>query len=72
MLSNKAINNKIIKLVKALYDFSGEGDDELSFQANDIISVTDVSDSGWWSGFDKNGKLGLFPCNYVIDHNPQN
>jgi Variant SH3 domain/SH3 domain len=36
--------------VKALYDYTGEEDEELSFRAGDIIAVTDTPEDGWWSG----------------------
>ncbi|XP_040263989.1 GRB2-related adapter protein 2 isoform X2 [Bufo bufo] len=55
-----------IRLVKALYDFKALEPDELSFQANDIIEVMEVSNDSWWLG--KLGhKTGLFPSNYVAN-----
>ncbi|XP_069824984.1 GRB2-related adapter protein 2 isoform X1 [Dendropsophus ebraccatus] len=52
------------RLVKALYDFKALESDELSFQANDVIEVMEVTNDSWWLG--KLGhKTGLFPSNYV-------
>lgn len=51
------------KLVRALYDYSGGGD-ELGFKTGDeIILLSEVSD-GWWEG-ELDGRKGLFPANYV-------
>ncbi|XP_019745492.1 GRB2-related adapter protein 2-like isoform X3 [Hippocampus comes] len=50
--------------VLALYDFSAEEDDELSFCAGDVINITDASDPAWWTGR-CGGRRGLFPANYT-------
>lgn len=41
-----------------------EGDDEISFDPDDIIENIEEVDEGWWMGT-VNGKRGLFPSNYV-------
>ncbi|KAK3520604.1 hypothetical protein QTP70_028617 [Hemibagrus guttatus] len=51
-------------LVKALYDFVAEEDDELGFNAGDVIEVLDRSDASWWKGRLR-GIVGLFPANYT-------
>ncbi|XP_047117014.1 unconventional myosin-Ie-like [Schistocerca piceifrons] len=52
------------KQVKAMYDYSAQDLDELSFQEGDIIEVIKEFDGGWWLG--RLGELqGLFPANYV-------
>ncbi|XP_019365259.1 PREDICTED: src substrate cortactin-like [Gavialis gangeticus] len=48
----------------ALYDYQGEGDDEISFDPNDTITHIEMVDEGWWRGRSR-GKVGLFPANYV-------
>ncbi|XP_029472004.1 hematopoietic lineage cell-specific protein-like isoform X2 [Rhinatrema bivittatum] len=48
----------------ALYDYQGEGDDEISFDPKDLITNIEMVDEGWWRGC-CNGKVGLFPANYV-------
>ncbi|MCI4385488.1 hypothetical protein PGIGA_G00051100 [Pangasianodon gigas] len=50
--------------VKALYDFTAEEEDELGFNAGDIIEVLDRSDASWWRGRLR-GNVGLFPANYT-------
>uniref|UniRef100_A0A7S4HIR5 SH3 domain-containing protein n=1 Tax=Vannella robusta TaxID=1487602 RepID=A0A7S4HIR5_9EUKA len=50
---------------RALYDYSGTHDYELSFAAGDIITVTqEDAATGWWTG-ELNGVVGPFPGNYV-------
>uniref|UniRef100_A0A3B1IIW6 Osteoclast-stimulating factor 1 n=1 Tax=Astyanax mexicanus TaxID=7994 RepID=A0A3B1IIW6_ASTMX len=50
--------------VKAMYDFIAEEEDELGFNAGDIIEVIDRSDASWWKGR-LQGRTGLFPANYT-------
>ncbi|KAG8522025.1 Hematopoietic lineage cell-specific protein [Galemys pyrenaicus] len=48
----------------ALYDYQGEGSDEISFDPDDIITDIEMVDEGWWRGRCR-GQYGLFPANYV-------
>ncbi|NXA15698.1 HCLS1 protein, partial [Sapayoa aenigma] len=48
----------------ALYDYQGEGDDEISFDPDDTITHIEMVDEGWWRGR-CHGRFGLFPANYV-------
>nr|XP_009939583.1 PREDICTED: hematopoietic lineage cell-specific protein-like [Opisthocomus hoazin] len=48
----------------ALYDYQGDGDDEISFDPDDTITNIEMVDEGWWRGQCR-GKVGLFPANYV-------
>ncbi|XP_059778585.1 SH3 domain-containing protein 19 isoform X2 [Balaenoptera ricei] len=49
---------------KALYDFHGENEDELSFKAGDIITELESVDDDWMSG-ELRGKSGIFPKTYI-------
>ncbi|NXL37812.1 HCLS1 protein, partial [Glaucidium brasilianum] len=48
----------------ALYDYQGDGDDEISFDPDDTVTHIEMVDEGWWRGQCR-GKFGLFPANYV-------
>uniref|UniRef100_A0A8B9FAV3 SH3 domain containing 19 n=1 Tax=Amazona collaria TaxID=241587 RepID=A0A8B9FAV3_9PSIT len=49
---------------KALYDFHGENEDELSFKAGEIITELEPVDEDWMNG-EIQGKSGMFPKNFV-------
>ncbi|XP_030612460.1 abl interactor 1a isoform X7 [Archocentrus centrarchus] len=53
-----------IEKVVAIYDYSKDKDDELSFMEGAIIYVIKKNDDGWFEGL-CNGVTGLFPGNYV-------
>ena len=50
--------------MRAVYDYTGEEEDELSFSAGDILYVVDSSDPDWWRARCK-GQEGLVPSNMV-------
>ncbi|TPP60182.1 Src substrate cortactin [Fasciola gigantica] len=47
---------------KALYDYTAEEDDELTFSVGELITEIEKIDPGWWKGLCR-GKIGLFPAN---------
>ncbi|XP_076577511.1 abl interactor 1a isoform X8 [Chaetodon auriga] len=53
-----------IEKVVAIYDYTRDKDDELSFMEGAIIYVIKKNDDGWFEGV-CNGVTGLFPGNYV-------
>jgi hypothetical protein len=62
---NTGGNYQILGTCKALYNFSGEQQTDLSFYAGDVINIVGEDDgSGWLSG-ELNGYVGIFPASYV-------
>ncbi|XP_068438368.1 abl interactor 1a isoform X4 [Clinocottus analis] len=53
-----------VEKVVAIYDYSRDKDDELSFMEGSIIYVIKKNDDGWYEGV-SGGVTGLFPGNYV-------
>nr|XP_034966229.1 CD2-associated protein isoform X2 [Zootoca vivipara] len=49
---------------KVLFEYIPQNEDELELKIGDIIDVNEEVEEGWWSGT-LNGKLGLFPSNFV-------
>lgn len=51
---------------RALYDFKGKQDGDLTFREDDVIVVLEQDPSGWWIGEHcTNGTRGEFPYNYI-------
>ena len=56
---------KVLFQVKALYDFPGYEEGELGLQTGQIVDVYDSTTfHEWWKG-GSDGKVGIFPSNYV-------
>ena len=54
----------ISKFCRALYEFTGEHQDGLSFRKNDTIEIIEAVNRDWWKG-SLQGREGLFPSSYV-------
>ncbi len=55
-----------ISVFKAIYDYDGKEEDELSFRDGDKFFNCEQIDVGWMIGVhEKTGKHGMFPSNYA-------
>jgi len=50
---------------RAIYDYTADDETEITFLPGDIIEEIDQFDEGWWTGKGPDGKIGMFPANYV-------
>ncbi|KAG2058568.1 SH3-domain-containing protein [Suillus hirtellus] len=50
---------------RAIWDWTSEDPNDLSFNAGDIIEIVKETNADWWTGRSKTGKQGLFPATYV-------
>ena len=53
-----------MKQVKAIYDFDGQDENELSFNVGDVVDIIYEREDGWLVGL-MNGLTGLVPINHV-------
>uniref|UniRef100_A0A8D0FMW2 CD2-associated protein n=1 Tax=Strix occidentalis caurina TaxID=311401 RepID=A0A8D0FMW2_STROC len=49
---------------KVLFEYVPQNEDELELKLGDVIDINEEVEEGWWSGT-LNGKVGLFPSNFV-------
>ncbi|XP_048353579.1 arf-GAP with SH3 domain, ANK repeat and PH domain-containing protein 2-like [Sphaerodactylus townsendi] len=67
-LPRRESSNKIgLRRVKALYDCQADHEDELTFQAGEIIIVDGQEDPNWWCGWIEGQpqRKGVFPAPFV-------
>ncbi|EJD49660.1 SH3-domain-containing protein [Auricularia subglabra TFB-10046 SS5] len=51
-------------MLKALWDWSDEDGNDLSFKSGDLIELVEETNNDWWTGR-MGARTGLFPSNYV-------
>ena len=51
-------------MLKALFPYQGQQEDELNFDEGAIIKLVSKEEEAWWKG-ELDGKVGVFPSNYV-------
>jgi len=51
----------------ALFTFDADQDGDLGFKKGDVITITKRTDNktDWWTGRTEDGRVGVFPSNYV-------
>ncbi|XP_064604055.1 SH3 domain-containing kinase-binding protein 1-like isoform X2 [Liolophura sinensis] len=60
------MREKTVEKAIVRFSYAAENDDELNLEVGDVITLLDkeLEDSGWWKG-EVNGKVGVFPDNFV-------
>ncbi|KAL5007497.1 hypothetical protein ScPMuIL_016303 [Solemya velum] len=62
--NTKSHDSSVTPYARTLYQFVGEMSNELSFNADDIVTLIQHVDDHWIEG-ELDGKIGIFPSNYV-------
>lgn len=69
-LKKSAAKARAVNAARALYSYTAQRDDELSFSEGDLVAVLAKNEDGWWEG-EANGARGVFPGNYVEETSRQ-
>ncbi|EDW03458.1 cytoplasmic protein NCK1 [Drosophila grimshawi] len=66
-----AMAENVLDIVVALYSFTSNNDQELSFEKGDRLEIVDrpASDPDWYKARNNQGQIGLVPRNYLQELN---
>jgi len=64
------VSPPFIDHVIAIYPYTAQHADELTFQKDSVINILKKDDPDWWQG-EYNGAVGMFPSNYVQAVSPE-
>ncbi|XP_062408384.1 adapter molecule crk [Sardina pilchardus] len=53
------------ELVRALFDFPGNDEEDLPFRKGDILRVLEKPEEQWWNASNSEGRVGMIPVPYV-------
>ncbi|XP_075872763.1 adapter molecule crk-like [Nelusetta ayraudi] len=54
-----------VEFVRALFDFTGNDEEDLPFRKGDILRVLEKPEEQWWNAGNQEGRTGMIPVNYV-------
>lgn len=63
-LSTSSLGPASTNYALALYSYTADNTDELTFYKGSVIAILSKEDPDWWKG-EVNGQVGLVPANYV-------
>ncbi|TWW75168.1 adapter molecule crk-like [Takifugu flavidus] len=58
------------EFVRALFDFSGNDEEDLPFRKGDILRVLEKPEEQWWNAANQEGRAGMIPVPYVEKYRP--
>ncbi len=61
--------NRGPEIGKVTFSYEPQGPEELALTVGELVTITEKYDNGWCKG-EKNGKIGMFPYNYVEPASP--
>jgi len=53
------------ELVRALFDFPGNDEEDLPFRKGDVLRVLEKPEEQWWNASNSEGRVGMIPVPYV-------
>ncbi|XP_037543185.1 adapter molecule crk-like [Nematolebias whitei] len=56
--------------VRALFDFTGNDEEDLPFRMGDVLRVLEKPEDQWWSASNQEGRVGMIPVPYVEKYRP--
>lgn len=59
-----------VEYVRALFDFSGNDEEDLPFKKGDILRIWEKPEEQWWNAEDGGGRRGMIPVPYVEKYKP--
>ncbi|XP_078536302.1 adapter molecule crk isoform X1 [Lissotriton helveticus] len=68
--SGVTLRQEEAEYVRALFDFTGNDDEDLPFKKGDILKIRDKPEEQWWNAEDNDGKRGMIPVPYVEKYRP--
>lgn len=58
------------EFVRALFDFSGNDEEDLPFRKGDVLRVLEKPEEQWWNAANQEGRAGMIPVPYVEKYRP--
>lgn len=58
------------EFVRALFDFTGNDEEDLPFRKGDILRVLEKPEEQWWNAANQEGRAGMIPVPYVEKYRP--
>lgn len=58
------------EMVRALFDFPGNDEEDLPFRKGDILRVLEKPEEQWWNASNSEGRVGMIPVPYVEKYRP--
>ncbi|KAG2458793.1 CRK protein, partial [Polypterus senegalus] len=59
-----------VEYVRALFDFTGNDDEDLPFRKGDILRILEKPEEQWWNAQNSFGRSGMIPVPYVEKYRP--
>ncbi|KAF7244230.1 Adapter molecule crk [Varanus komodoensis] len=68
--SDVQLRQEEAEYVRALFDFTGNDDEDLPFKKGDILRILEKPEEQWWNAEHSEGKRGMIPVPYVEKYRP--